>query len=133
MQKTISGIFAAGLMLLSSPVSADGLSVACPDVAAGWDGVYCAGGSDGVVLAGTEDRAKQLLDYASGGKTKFEKLFGRTAPRFAVIEISSDRLTEDRHTALRNAGFAVVLPWLSPEAYQKQVEASLYDRLSNRV
>ena len=133
MQKTISGIFAAGLMLLSSPVSADGLSVACPDVAAGWDGVYCAGGSDGVVLAGTADRAKQLLDYASGGKTKFEKLFGRTAARYAIVEIPSDRLTEDRHTALRNAGFAVVLPWLSPEAYQKQVETSVRQTVESRL
>ena len=133
MQKIISSTVIAGLMLFSIPASAIGMSVACPDVAAAWDGVYCAGGSDGIVLAGTADRAKQLLGYASGGKTKFEKLFGRTAARYAIIEISSDRLTEDRHTALRNAGFAVVLPWLSPEAYQKQVETSVRQTVESRL
>ncbi len=132
MQKIISGIV-TGLMLLSISTAANGVPVACPDVAAGWDGVYCAGGSDGIVLAGSADRAKQLLEYAAGGKTKFEKLFNQTAARFAIIEISSDLLTEDRHTALRNAGFAVVLPWLSPEAYQKQVEASVRQTVESRL
>lgn len=133
MHKIICRILTAALMLISIQTSAYAKPDACPDVAAAWSGVYCAGETNGVALAGTADRAKQLLGYAAGSQAQFEKLFGRPAVRFAIIEISTGSLSEDRRIALRKAGFAVVLPWLSAEAYQSQIEASIRQTVEARL
>ena len=133
MKKIISRTFVAGLIFLSISSSANAMSIACSDVVAESSGLYCVGDSNGIALAGTADRARQLLGYAAGGHAKFEKIFNRTPARFAIIEISSDGLTKDRQTALRNAGFAVILPWLSPEAYLKQVETSVRQSVESQL
>ncbi|MEY2883972.1 MAG: hypothetical protein RL490_1696 [Pseudomonadota bacterium] len=85
----------------------------------------CVESARGVALAGDAARARQLLDLAEAGASRFKTNFGREPLRFAVAEGRTAVISREAIGALRAAGFKVVLPWLSETVFRAQLESSI--------
>lgn len=85
----------------------------------------CIASDHGIAVAATAERARQLLDYATGGERKFAARFKRPVTPYAVIESDLGDQDSQRTVQLRAAGFITVLPWPSAAAYRAQVVQSV--------
>lgn len=85
----------------------------------------CAESARGVAMAGTSDRAQELLGLAEGGADRFVTYFGRAPLTYAVVEGRDAVTPRETIDALRKAGFPVILPWLSESVFRQQTELSL--------
>ncbi|MFK0298250.1 hypothetical protein ACIQTU_03430 [Brevundimonas sp. NPDC090276] len=81
----------------------------------------CAVAGRGVALAGTPEEAERLAGYAKAGEARFTARFGRDIAPYAVL---STPPAPDR-AALRAAGFAHVLPWPAPRAFDEAARRSV--------
>lgn len=81
----------------------------------------CAVAGRGVALAATPEEAQRLAGYAQAGEARFTARFGRDIAPYAVL---STPPTPDR-AALRAAGFAHVLPWPAPRAFDEAARRSV--------
>ena len=124
---------AAALLLLPEPATAEAATGACAALAAEKSGSFCTENDGGIAIAGTLQRAQQLLDLAGGGQKRFALSFNKPALRFAIIEIGNDGLSKRAAEAVFAANIPVVLPWLSPEAYNVQVEQSIRRSVEEQI
>lgn len=81
----------------------------------------CAVAGRGVALAGTAEEAQRLAGYARAAEARFAARFGRDIAPYAVL---STPPAPDR-AALRAAGFAHVLPWPAPRAFDEAARRSV--------
>lgn len=87
----------------------------------------------GVALARDPARARELLNLAETGVTRFQQRFGTPTGLYAVYEPAGRPPTGAEVTALRTAGFNNVLPWPAQEDRSAQIEAALRKSVAERL
>jgi hypothetical protein len=93
----------------------------------------CAENRSGIAVAEDKARATQLLEYAEGGRSRFEQAFGAPAPRYAIIESENGELSDELRDAIRADGTKALLPWLSPSGQQAQTEHAVRRAVEQRM
>ncbi len=78
-------------------------------------GLSCAEAGRGVALAATPEEAQRLAGYALAGEARFAVQFGRDIAPYVVISTPP----VPQRAALSAAGFAHVLPWPAPRAFDE--------------
>lgn len=104
----------AGLALWlgwSGPALAQDL---CAQALAAAPGKACAANPNGVVLAPDAAEAERIAAAVREGEARFARYFGRSPPRYAIVEDSR----ADELRALSAAGFLRTLPWLTPAQFE---------------
>jgi hypothetical protein len=109
----------------STPAAAAAEATLCEEATRVATDLACAESARGIAMAGTSDRAQELLGLAESGADRFVIHFGRAPLPYAVVEGRSAVTPPETIDALRKAGFPVVLPWLSDAVYREQVERAL--------
>ena len=94
---------------------------------------HCARSAHGIAIAATPERAERLLALGEAARARFGTLFARSASRYAIVEMGTSGFSGAARAALRQAGYSVVLPWLSPQAYRDQAVASVRRGLEGRL
>jgi hypothetical protein len=117
----------------SIPVLANQQNEPCEMLVLSQPANFCVKDGSGVVIAGSRDRAQQLLDLGSSGFKRFSRYFGKTATSYAIVEIGAEGLSQTVRDNLRAAGINVILPWLSPDAYQAQIEGSIRRSVTSQI
>lgn len=111
-------MLALAFLLISTapdPLCARALAVA-PDLS-------CAPAGQGVALASSSAEAERLAAHARAAETRFAAHFGRGAAPYVVV---STPPVPDR-AAFNAAGFAHVLPWPAPRAFDEAARRSVAD------
>lgn len=107
---------------LATPAHAHGCAVPPPFSEQAYK---CATSGRGVAIAESPERARVLIALAEQGAAQFERSFGRPAAPYAIVERTEGGLGEDERQALKGAGYAAVLPWLSPQGFRDQMTQSV--------
>jgi len=76
---------------------------------------------NGLVLAGTQQEAAMLAEYAVAGEERFKRHFGVAPPAYGILTSTSSADTR----ALRSVGVSVVLPWKAAAEMQGLLIQSL--------
>lgn len=111
-------------VVLAFPASASETSCTIPGQLAGQHHA-CAPSGGGIAIAESPERARYLIGLAEAGAERFERYFGQKATPFAIVERTEGGLTDAEQQALKDAGYAAVLPWLSPQGFRNQMTQSV--------
>lgn len=107
---------------LAAPVHAHGCTAPPPFSGQAHE---CAASGRGIAIAESPERARYLIGLAEAGAERFERYFGQKAKPFAIVERNEGGLTDAEQQALKSAGYAAVLPWLSPQGFRNQMTQSV--------
>lgn len=116
-----AGRIAIGLALGLAMTGKASAQLLCAVATAAVKDRACAANPHGVVLAPEQAEAERIAAAVRDGEARFQRHFGRTPPRYAIVQ---DFRPGDL-AALREAGFARALPWLT----QAQFDASAIESL----
>lgn len=113
---------ALALATLAAPATADN----CPRIAdLEFLDQHCASTDRGLVIAESAERADMLISLAEAGAADFEAMFGRPPAHYVIVERTEGGLSDSEREALKDAGYAAILPWLSPQGFRNQMTESV--------
>lgn len=109
------------VLLLTSTAPSAAPDPMCGRALAAAPDLNCAAAGHGVVLAATAAEAERLAGYARAGEARFAAQFGRAIAPYVVVSTPP----MPQRAALNAAGFAHVLPWPAPRAFDEAARRSV--------
>lgn len=106
----MSALYAVATFLLTATASHRPCVLVQPVIPAGR---VCMDTDGGLIIAGTPERAARLATLAEQGSQRFKVAFGRSVPRYAIVETVNGQTDARLDAALKDAGIAWRMPWLS--------------------
>ena len=119
--------------LCPTPVWADTPAAGCAPIQPLFENAVCQSNERGVAIATTSEKALQLLSYAEAARPSFEVAFQTPAGTYAIIEAGQDGIATSLKDQVRQAGFDIVLVWLSVDGYAAQIENSVRKSVEARL
>ena len=127
-------MFATLFVMGASALTVPAAPVACPDdVIKIASGRACLASNSGVAIADSQERAQDLLAWADDGAARVAARLAIIPSRYAVIDGPGRESAAPVRESLAAQGYPVVLNWLSPQAFQRQMEDNVARTIRQRM
>lgn len=93
----------------------------------------CLASSFGIAVADNPERAGDLLAWADDGAARVATRLAIIPSRYAVFDGPGGEVAAPVRESLAAQGFPVVLNWLSPQAFQRQMEDNVARTIRQRM